>query len=91
MLNLEGFMNVRDLKQQGWSVSAIAEQLDLDRKTVRKYLLEQPQPYKREHPAPCKIDPIDLTYENAGRTGSTMPANYWKKFAAGVTLAVIRS
>ena len=22
MLNLEGFMNVRDLKQQGWSVSA---------------------------------------------------------------------
>jgi transposase len=57
MLNLEGFMNVRDLKQQGWSVSAIAEQLDLDRKTVRKYLLEQPQPYKREHPAPCKIDP----------------------------------
>jgi transposase len=57
MLNLEGFMNVRDLKQQGWSVSAIAEQLDLDRKTVRKYLLEQPQPYKRDHPAPCKIDP----------------------------------
>jgi transposase len=58
MLNLEGFMNVRDLKQQGWSVSAIAEQLDLDRKTVRKYLLEQPpQPYKREHPAPCKVDP----------------------------------
>jgi len=31
MLNLEGFMNVRDLKQQGWSVSAIAEQLDLAR------------------------------------------------------------
>src|SRR5579863_565385 len=57
MLNLEGFMNVRDLKRQGWSVSAIAEQLDLDRKTVRKYLLEQPQPYKREHPAPFKIDP----------------------------------
>jgi transposase len=57
MLNLEGFMNVRDLKQQGWSVSAIAEQLDLDRKTVRKYLLEQPQPYRRGHPAPCKIDP----------------------------------
>jgi transposase len=57
MLNLEGFMNIRDLKQQGWSVSAIAEQLNLDRKTVRRYLLELPQPYKRENPAPCKIDP----------------------------------
>jgi len=57
MLNLEGFMNIRDLKQQGWSVSAIAEQLNLDRKTVRRYLLEPPQPYTRENPAPCKIDP----------------------------------
>ena len=28
MLNLEDFMNIRDLKQQGWSVSAIAEQLN---------------------------------------------------------------
>jgi phage shock protein PspC (stress-responsive transcriptional regulator) len=28
-------MNIRDLKQQGWSVSAIAAQLGLDRKTVR--------------------------------------------------------
>jgi hypothetical protein len=25
MLNLEDFMNIRDLKQQGWSVSAIAD------------------------------------------------------------------
>jgi transposase len=57
MLNLEDFMNIRDLKQQGWNVSAIATQLNLDRKTVRKYLLEAPQGYKRENPAPCKIDP----------------------------------
>jgi len=57
MLNLEGFMNIRDLKQQGLSISAIGRELDMDRKTVRKYLDEQPQPYKREHPAPCKIDP----------------------------------
>ena len=56
MLNLEDFMNIRDLKQQGWSVSAIAEQLSLDRKTVRRHLLEAPQGYKRENPAPCKID-----------------------------------
>jgi len=57
MLNLEDFMNIRDLKQQGWSVSAIAEQLSLDRKTVRRHLLEAPHGYKRENPAPCKIDP----------------------------------
>jgi transposase len=56
MLNLEDFMNIRDLKQQGWSLSAIADELNLDRKTVRKHLLEAPQPYKRENPAPCKID-----------------------------------
>ena len=57
MFTLEDFMNVRDLKQQGLSVSAIARQLDLDRKTVRKHLLEPPQAYRREHPAACKIDP----------------------------------
>jgi transposase len=37
-------------------VSAIADELHLDRKTVRKHLLSAPQPYKRENPAPCKID-----------------------------------
>ena len=57
MLNLEGFMNIRDLKQQGWTVSAIADELHLDRKTVRRHLLDAPQPYKRENPAACKIDP----------------------------------
>src|SRR5260370_11571232 len=57
MLNLEDCMNIRDLKQQGWSVSAIAGELHIDRKTVRKHLLDAPQPYKRENPAPCKIDP----------------------------------
>jgi transposase len=56
MLNLEDFMNIRDLKQQGWSLSAIADELHLDRKTVRKHLLDAPQPYKRENPAPCKVD-----------------------------------
>src|SRR5438552_18840167 len=57
MLNLEDFMNIRDLKQKGWSVSAIADELHLDRKTVRKHLLDAPQPYKRENAAPGKVDP----------------------------------
>lgn len=58
MFTLEEFMDVRDLKQRGWSVSAIAQQLDIDRKTVRKYLLEPPQPYRRQHPASSKLDPF---------------------------------
>jgi transposase len=58
MFTLEEFMDVRDLKQRGWSVSAIAQQLDIDRKTVRKYLLEPPQSYQRQHPASSKLDPF---------------------------------
>jgi transposase len=58
MFTLEDFMDVRDLKQRGWSVSAIARQLDLDRKTVRKYLREAPRPYRRQHPGPLKVDPF---------------------------------
>ena len=57
MFTLEDLMNVRDLKQQGWSVSAIAQQLDIDRKTVRRYLLDQVHSYQRENPAPAKVDP----------------------------------
>jgi len=79
MLNLEGFMNVRDLKQKGWSVSAIAEQLDLDRKTVRKYLLEQPQPYKREHPAPCKIDPYRPYLRERWENGVHNASKLWEE------------
>src|SRR5713226_2754106 len=71
MLNLEGFMNIRDLKQQGWTVSAIAEQLNLDRKTVRRYLVEPPQPYKREQPAPCKIDAAPHLPAGTMGTGSS--------------------
>src|ERR1022692_862350 len=69
MLNLEDFMNIRDLKQQGWSVSAIADELSLDRKTVRKHLLEAPQPYKRENPAPRKIDPYRPFLRERWETG----------------------
>src|SRR2546429_6081819 len=73
MLNLEDFMNIRDLKQQGWSVSAIADELSLDRKTVRRHLLDAPQPYKRENPAPCKIDPYrPFLREYAIRRGWTI-------------------
>ena len=39
-----------------WSVSAIAAHLDLDRETVRKYLAEGPQEYKRE--IPCALQDL---------------------------------
>src|SRR5713101_469961 len=57
MLNLEDFRNIREMKQKGWRASATPVDLHLDRKTVRKQLLDAPHPYKRENPAPCKIDP----------------------------------
>ena len=50
-------MNIAELKQQGLSVSDIARRLDLDRKTVRKYVEQPPQPYQRQQPVPCKINP----------------------------------
>jgi DNA-binding transcriptional regulator LsrR (DeoR family) len=38
MLRLEGFMEIQQLHHDGVSVSEIARRLNLDRKTVRKYL-----------------------------------------------------
>lgn len=50
-------MEIQGLYQQGVSVSEMARQLGMDRKTVRKYLRQAPQPYCR--PArEQKIDPF---------------------------------
>ena len=38
MLRLEDFMEIQKLHHDGWSVTEIARHLDIDRKTVRKYL-----------------------------------------------------
>lgn len=48
-----------DLHRQGLSVSAIARRLDLDRKTVRKYIARglEPPVYGPRAPRPTKIDP----------------------------------
>lgn len=48
MLNLGEWKMIRELKQSGMSVSAIAKQLKLDRKTVRKAIYSNSAPkYKR--------------------------------------------
>jgi transposase len=47
VLRLEDFMEIQGLYQQGLGVSEIARRLGIDRKTVRKYLRQPPQPYSR--------------------------------------------
>jgi hypothetical protein len=48
MLRLEGFMEIQKLHADGLSVSEISRRLNLDRKTVRKYLRETPRAYETE-------------------------------------------
>ena len=55
MLRLEDFMEIQKLHHQGLSVSEIARLMDIDRKTVRKYLKEAPREYERK-PRIWKID-----------------------------------
>ncbi len=56
MLRLEDFMEIRKLHHDGWSVTEIARHLDIDRKTVRKYLKQAPREYERQ-PKSWKADP----------------------------------
>jgi transposase len=51
---------ILDLHRQGLSVSAIARQLELDRKTVRKYIARglEPPVYGPRAPRPTKIEPF---------------------------------
>ena len=57
MVRLEGFMNVQQLHHDGVSISEIARRLNLDRKTVRKYLKQAPYAYERQAKS-WKIDPF---------------------------------
>src|SRR5271170_63211 len=49
---------ILDLHRQGLSVSAIARQVGVDRKTVRNYLAKglEPPAYKKRPPAPGVVD-----------------------------------
>ena len=40
MLSWEEFVELRNLHERGWSISAIARHLGKDRKTVRRYLAD---------------------------------------------------
>ena len=58
MIKLGELVMILDLHRQGLSVSAIARQVGVDRKTVRNYLAKglEPPTYKKRAPAPGVVD-----------------------------------
>ena len=54
MVNLGELVMILDLHREGLSVSAIARQLELDRKTVRKYIARDPEPPTLRSPRPSR-------------------------------------
>lgn len=60
MVKLRTIVLIHDLRRQGLSISAIARQTGLDRKTIRKYLkrgLKAPE-YAARAPRACLLDPF---------------------------------
>ena len=58
MLSWEEDVQAHALRQQGWSISAIARHLDVDRKTVRAYLSGERVPGRRRRTRPTVIEPF---------------------------------
>jgi transposase len=58
MLSLEEDVQAQALRQQGWSISAIARHLGVDRKTVRAYLSGEREPGRRRRTQPTLIEPF---------------------------------
>ena len=57
-LLLEDFFMIRELKQKGWTISAIARETGFDRKTIRKYLEAETTPQsKKRIKRGSKLDP----------------------------------
>src|SRR3984957_6763330 len=61
VIKLGELVMILDLHRQGLSVSAIARQLGVDRKTVRTYIAKglEPPAYKKRAPAPAIVDPFE--------------------------------
>ena len=54
----EVWMMIREMKEKGMSVTAIAEQLGIDRKTVRKYMNSDKVPRPSHSKRKSKLDPV---------------------------------
>lgn len=65
MLNMSQVHRIRDLRKEGYTVAAIARQVSVDEKTVRKYLAKRdfsPKiPVKQTNPS--KLDPYKATID----------------------------
>lgn len=59
MLSWEEFVEIRNLKQRGWSIKAIAEHVGKDRKTVRRYLNDPDAKPGVRRPVDRAIDPYE--------------------------------
>ena len=60
MIKIGELVMILDLHRQGLSVSAIARQLGIDRKTVRGYIAKglEPPAYKKRPPSPGLLAPF---------------------------------
>ncbi|CRK56835.1 Mobile element protein [Alloactinosynnema sp. L-07] len=58
MLSLEEDVEAQALREQGWSISAIARHLGRDRKTIRRYLAGEAEPGRRRPAAPDPFAPF---------------------------------
>jgi len=57
MVKIEELFMIRDMKNKGMSIKQIAEELDLDRKTVSKWLKAENLPtYRRAEKSTGKLD-----------------------------------
>jgi transposase len=89
MLRLEGFMEIQKLHHDGVSITEIARQLNMDRKTVRKYLRQAPREYERK-PKSWKVDPFRAYLRERWELGVTNAARLFAEiqkrgYGGGVT------
>src|SRR5262249_25786759 len=79
MVHLEDWMNIQELHQLGLSQCQIAERLDLDRKTVRKYLHGPPQGYPTRAFRSSKLIPITTILPSRWNKEGTTRTNWFLK------------
>lgn len=73
MLRWEEFVELRNLHERGWSVSAIARHLGKDRKTIRRCLADPDARPGVRKPAGRLLDPTPPLSRRAWRTTRTWP------------------
>ena len=55
MMNQETYVNIKDLREQGWTLEEIAEETGFHPATISKYLKQGPPPEKRVVPESAKV------------------------------------